>query len=137
MEKSKELALSIDTTAFMQVSIETRLRCLKDKAIKVNEPHFAEEVQREIGWLTWLCDPAGVLDGAAVELERHTATCILSPDKRLYTEDDMLAMFKAGAAWIAAQGESLQITPETEWSEVDSFVHRGCDGAEVIQIRKK
>lgn len=45
--------------------------------------------------------------------------------------------FKEGAEWMAGQGASMIITDETEWAEVDVFVHRNCDGAGIIQIRKK
>lgn len=44
---------------------------------------------------------------------------------------------KAGAKWLSKQGVSMEITDETEWADVDNFVHRNCDGATVIQIRKK
>lgn len=41
------------------------------------------------------------------------------------------------AKWMAEQGASMEITDKTEWADVDAFVHRNCDGATVIQIRKK
>ena len=44
--------------------------------------------------------------------------------------------FKAGAEWMAGQGVSMQVTDDTEWSEVDSVVHKNvCEGS-IIQIRK-
>lgn len=45
--------------------------------------------------------------------------------------------FKAGAEYEAEQGVSMEITDETEWVDVDNFVHRNCDGVTVIQIKKK
>lgn len=45
--------------------------------------------------------------------------------------------FKNGVKWMAEQGVSMEITDETKWTDVDTFVHRNCDGAIVIQIRKK
>jgi hypothetical protein len=53
---------------------------------------------------------------------------------KFYTRADD---FKAGAEWMAGQGETMQITDDTQWEEVDRFVHRNCDGASAIQIRKK
>lgn len=53
---------------------------------------------------------------------------------KFYTRADD---FKAGAEWMAVQGETMQITDDTQWEEVDRFVHRNCDGASAIQIRKK
>lgn len=44
---------------------------------------------------------------------------------------------KAGAEWMAGQGVSMQITDETEWADVDSFVHKNVTGGAIIQIRKK
>lgn len=42
------------------------------------------------------------------------------------------------AKWMAEQGASMEITDETEWADVDTFVHRNCDGDKVIvQIRKE
>lgn len=45
--------------------------------------------------------------------------------------------FIAGAEWMAGQGVSMIITDETKWADVDKFVHSNCDGARIIQIRKK
>lgn len=45
--------------------------------------------------------------------------------------------FKAGAELMAGQGVSMQITDDTEWEEVDSFIHKNVDGCSIIQIRKK
>lgn len=45
--------------------------------------------------------------------------------------------FRAGAEWMAGQGVSMQITDETEWADVDSFVHKNVTGGTIIQIRKK
>lgn len=50
---------------------------------------------------------------------------------------DICVGFKGGAMWDREQGVSMEITEDTKWSEVDLFVHRNCDGMEVIQIRKK
>lgn len=41
------------------------------------------------------------------------------------------------AKWMAEQGVSMEITDETKWIDVDTFVHRNCDGTTIIQIRKK
>ena len=45
--------------------------------------------------------------------------------------------FIAGAEWMAGRGVSMIIADETEWADVDLFVHRNCDGRTVIQIRRK
>ena len=45
--------------------------------------------------------------------------------------------YEAGAEWMAEQGVSMTITDDTEWTDVDKFVHSNCDGASIIQIRKK
>lgn len=44
--------------------------------------------------------------------------------------------FKAGAEWMAGQGVSMSITDETEWADVDSFVHKNVSGNVILQIRK-
>lgn len=44
--------------------------------------------------------------------------------------------FKAGAEWMAEQGVSMQVTDDTEWSEVDLVVHKNVREGSIIQIRK-
>lgn len=44
---------------------------------------------------------------------------------------------KAGAEWMAGQGVSMIINDDTEWADVDSFIHKNVDGCSIIQIRKK
>ncbi len=44
--------------------------------------------------------------------------------------------FKACAEWMAGQGVSMQVNDDTEWEEVDSFIHKNVDGRSIIQIRK-
>ena len=51
-------------------------------------------------------------------------------------EDDILIAFKAGARWLAEKGVTMSIDDNTEWEDVDTFVHRNVDGKTVIQIRK-
>lgn len=70
------------------------------------------------------------LDEAAEEYSRRL-------DYYHYTGDDPSIAFKAGAEWMAGQGVSMQITDDTEWEEVDSFIHKKVDGGSIIQIRKK
>ena len=45
--------------------------------------------------------------------------------------------FKAGAEWMAGQGATMEITDDTEWADLDSFVHKNVTGGSIIQIRKK
>ena len=45
--------------------------------------------------------------------------------------------FKAGAKWMVEQGVSMETTDETEWSDVDLFIHRNVTGGTIVQIRKK
>lgn len=45
--------------------------------------------------------------------------------------------FKDGVEWIAGQGISMEVTDDTEWEEVDSFVHKNLEGGDILQIRKK
>lgn len=54
-----------------------------------------------------------------------------------YVIEMLYKTFKAGAEWMAGQGVSMQITDDTEWEEVDSFIHKNVDGCSIIQIRKK
>lgn len=51
-------------------------------------------------------------------------------------EDDILIAFKAGARWLAEKGVTMSIDDNTEWEDVDTFVHRNVDGKTVIQIRQ-
>ena len=51
-------------------------------------------------------------------------------------EDDISIAFKAGARWLAEKGVSMSIDDNTEWEDVDTFVHRNVDGKTVIQIRQ-
>lgn len=58
------------------------------------------------------------------------------------TEKDSIVYYAilaaiAGAEWMTEQGVSMQITDDTEWEEVDSFIHKNVDGGSIIQIRKK
>ena len=50
-------------------------------------------------------------------------------------EDDISIAFTAGARWLAEKGVTMSIDDNTEWADVDSFVHRNVDGKTVIQIR--
>ena len=45
--------------------------------------------------------------------------------------------FKAGAEWMAGQGATMEITDDTKWADLDSFVHKKVTGGSIIQIRKK
>ena len=45
--------------------------------------------------------------------------------------------YEKGAEWMAGQGVSMSITDETEWADVDSFVHKNVSGNVILQIRKK
>lgn len=54
-----------------------------------------------------------------------------------WTTQDIAEAFKAGAEWMAKQGATLKVTDDTTWGEVNDFIHRNCDGAKEIQIRKK
>ncbi len=51
-------------------------------------------------------------------------------------EDDILIAFKAGTRWLAEKGVTMSIDDNTEWEDVDTFVHRNVDSKTVIQIRK-
>ena len=80
------------------------------------------------------------LDEAAEEFARTTFTQPHSktPEKEItIIEPDKLAGFKAGAKWMAEQGVSMQVTDDTEWSDVDLFIHRNVTGGTIVQIRKK
>ena len=50
------------------------------------------------------------------------------PDEYLsesvYSRELMIAMFKAGAEWMAKQGVSMEVVEGTLWSEIDNFIHR-------------
>ena len=50
-------------------------------------------------------------------------------------EDDISIAFTAGAQWLAEKGVTMSIDDNTEWADVDSFVHRNVDNKTVIQIR--
>ena len=54
-----------------------------------------------------------------------------------WTTQDIAEAFKAGAEWMAEQGATLKVTDDTTWGEVNDYIHRNCDGAKEIQIRKK
>lgn len=51
-------------------------------------------------------------------------------------EDDILIAFKAGARWLAEKGVTMSVDDNTEWEDVDTFVHMNVDSKTVIQIRK-
>lgn len=76
------------------------------------------------------------LDEAADTFNREDAARMWDYEGK--TEGEIVeAAFKAGAEWMAEQGVSMQITDDTEWEEVDSFIHKNVDGCSIIQIRKK
>ena len=51
-------------------------------------------------------------------------------------EDDISIAFMAGVRWLAEKGVTMSIDDNTEWEDVDTFVHRNVDSKTVIQIRK-
>lgn len=79
------------------------------------------------------CLPSS-LDEAADE---YVQTLAERADENLRIDTTLETAFKAGAEWLAGQGVSMQITDDTEWADVDSFIHKKVDGDSIIQIRKK
>lgn len=89
------------------------------------------------------------LDEAAEEIAKSEIPAVageaLDLNGDCYETDDInwpercgfIRGFKAGAEWMAEQGVSMQITDDTEWEEVDSFIHKNVEGGSIIQIRKK
>lgn len=77
------------------------------------------------------------LDEAAEEYAWKKEEPLSDGERLSFCFKPRIDAFKAGAEWMAGQGVGMVITDETEWAEVDKFVHSNCDGASVIQIRKK
>ena len=55
----------------------------------------------------------------------------------LFVMSNIRSAFKACAEWMAGQGATMEITDDTEWADLDSFVHKNVTGGSIIQIRKK
>lgn len=81
------------------------------------------------------------------EIERLQEMYLVNQDK-FKVDDTDLSIFYEGKAKMCgellsfldtlqeSEVASLEITPETEWADVDAFVHKNCDGAKTIIIRK-